>query len=512
MTASPTTNQQALEQQVFELKQEVQYLNEQLNWFKRQMFGKRSEKVLPAANEKQLTFEGFVELDPEQEPKVQQPVEAHTRKKAKRDGQHKVRVPENLPIERVVIDVPEEEKVCIETGKPLVRIGEEISRKLAFDPARYYIKEIVRPKYAMPGGEGVICADYPSSLMPRCLADESLLAEILVRKFADHSPLYRTEETFARDGIIIPRQVLSNWVLQAGRALEPLADKMLEAILASRNVFIDETEVELLAPGKGKTQKGYLWALAGGRSADPPYRVYRFYENRQHEHAKGLLKGYQGTFHSDKYGAYPAIASQEDVLWCPCWAHIRRKFFEAQSGDPELRTWVLRHIRYLFLLERVAWNRSPEERLRIRQEKEVPIIDKMIEKVKDRLVKGTILPKSTLRQAMGYFTSLIPYLKNYTTDPWARIDNNVAERAIRPIAIGRKNWLFMGSRDGGKATAVICSLVQTCRALNINPRLYLEDVMRRLMEHPFNRLEELLPDQWLAAQREAETSPLVGFR
>lgn len=148
------------------------------------------------------------------------------------------------------------------------------------------------------------------------------------------------------------------------------------------------------------------------------------------------------------------------------------------------------------MLERVAWNRNEEERLKIRQEKEVPIIDELIEKIKDRLVNGKALPKSKFREALGYFCSLIPYLKYYTLFPWARLDNNVAERAIRPLAIGRKNWMFVGSLEGGEASAVIYSLVQTCRALNINPYDYLEDILRRFMSHPFNRLEELLPENW----------------
>jgi hypothetical protein len=161
---------------------------------------------------------------------------------------------------------------------------------------------------------------------------------------------------------------------------------------------------------------------------------------------------------------------------------------------------VLRKIRYLYMLERVAWNRSEEERLRIRQEKEGPIIDELIQGIKKRLVDGKILPKSKFRDALAYFLGLAPHLKNYLKHPYARLDNNVAERAIRPLAIGRKNWLFVGNEEGGEASAVILSLVQTCRGLSINPRDYLEDVMRRLMSHPVNKLHELLPDQWSKAR------------
>jgi transposase len=243
-----------------------------------------------------------------------------------------------------------------------------------------------------------------------------------------------------------------------------------------------------------------MWILVGGKCADPSYRIYGFCTNRRHINAANMLKGYRGVLHSDKYGAYEALANKKQLIWCPCWAHIRRKFIETESCDPMFREWVLRQIRYLFMFERVAWARSEEERLRIRREKEVPIIERLISAVKDKLVNGKILPKSKFREALGYFAGLIPHLKNYTQHAWARLDNNVAERAVRPLTVGRKNWLFVGNEDGGEAAGITLSLIQTCRALNINPREYLEDVMRRLMSHNFNELHGLLPDRWAAAR------------
>ena len=217
--------------------------------------------------------------------------------------------------------------------------------------------------------------------------------------------------------------------------------------------------------------------------------------------AADLLEGYRGVVHSDKYAAYETLANKKLIIWCPCWSHIRRKFFDAESGDQTFRQWILRKIKYLFMLEKVAWARSESERLRIRQEKEIPIIDEMIKVIKEKLINGKILPKSKLREALGYFSGLIPYLKNYTQHAFARLDNNVAERAIRPLAIGRKNWLFVGNEDGGEAAAVILSLVQSCRAIGVNPREYLEDVMCRLMSHSSQKLNELLPDQWIKSQK-----------
>ncbi len=208
-----------------------------------------------------------------------------------------------------------------------------------------------------------------------------------------------------------------------------------------------------------------MWVLVGGKQANPAYRIYNFRVDRRHTHAEELLKSYQGVLHSDKYGAYEKLAHRKQFTWCPCWSHIRRKFFEAEAGDPEFRKLVLRKIKYLFMLEQVAWIRSEEERLRIRREKEAPIIDELIVLIKDRLVNGKILAKSKFKEALGYFCSLIPFLKNYISNPYARLDNNVAERAVRPLALGRKNWLFLGSDEGGEAAAVILSIVQTCRSL-----------------------------------------------
>lgn len=491
---------QQLEKQVGQLQNEVDFLNEQLEWFKRQIFGKRSEKVIEKSNEHQLVFEGFENSQEEKEEK-KKAIAAHTRRKPNRNGQDAISIPDDLPVKSTFLDIPEKEKVCPETGKSLVQIGTEVSHKLAHEPGSYYIKEIVRPKYAHPKKEeaGIITADLPDALLPKCRADESLLAEIVTKKFADHLPLYRIEEILMREGIKISRKLLSQWVIRIGDALKPLYNEMLKKVLGSKNIFIDESPVKLWQ--KGKCKQAYMWVVVGGNEASPPYRIYEFKKDRCHKNVLDILKDYRGGLHSDKYAAYQKLAEQKIIKWFPCYSHIRRKFFEAEAGDPKFREWVLRKIRYLFMLERVAWNRSPKERLRIRQEKEIPIIDELVDKIKNRLYYGKILPKSKLREAMGYFCGLIPYLKNYTRDAFARIDNNIAERAIRPLAIGRKNWLFFGSPDGGESGAVLFSLVQTCRGLGINPREYLEDIMRRIMSHTNQKLHELLPDHWFLARQ-----------
>jgi len=297
-----------------------------------------------------------------------------------------------------------------------------------------------------------------------------------------------------REKISISKQTLSSYVLQAGRALKPIYDLLEKAVMLSGNIFTDETPVSILAPGTGKTNQGYMVSLVGGQSLDPPLRVYKLFQNRKHEGFGKIFEGYTGVFHSDKYGAYEKEAKKEGKVWCPCYAHIRRKYVEAES-DPKFREEVLLDIQKLFEIEERGKAMLPQERVALRNEEAVPIIDSLIQKNQDRLTK-LLLPKSKLAGAIGYFISLIPYLKNYINHPFARLDNNVSERALKLVVIGRKNWMFIGSEGGGEAAAIIYSLVQTCRALKINPYEYLEDVLRRIQSHPYNKLSELLPQNW----------------
>lgn len=493
MTLAQTKTVESLESTIKELSAEILYLKEQIAWFTRQIFGKRSERFADV-NQEQLKFDGF---ESSQRSVETETIPAHDRKKRASTGEDAIKLPDDLPVETTVIDITEEEKICKETGVHLQKIGEEVSHKLAHRPGSYFLKRIVRPKYAHPKQEekGIITAPMPDSLLPKCRADESLLAEVITQKFADHLPLYRIAEALSRNQIIISRRLLSQWVVAVGLALRPLYLVMKERILQGNRLHVDESPVDIF--DSPKLAKGYMWVLVGGEGVDPPYRLYDFYEDRKHEHATEILGSYAGIIHSDKYGAYETYIRKNGNIWCPCWAHIRRKFFEAEAGDSSLRTWVLEQIQQLFAIEEIAWTLPPTERVQLRQSQAVPIIDTLIERVKKRLTEGVVLPKSKFKEALGYFCSLIPYLKNYTQHASARLDNNPAERAIRPLAIGRKNWLFLGSEKSGEAAATLLSLVQTCRSLKINPRTYLEDICRRIMQHSANKLYELLPDEWI---------------
>lgn len=503
MKTATISNLETLRKENLSLYNENVVLKEQLEWFKRQIFGKKTERIISEVDEKQLIIPGLEDLEVKQEEEIQS-IAGHKRRKSKRTGKESITLSPDLPVKTTILDLPEEEKICKETGVALVHIGDEVSHKLAHKPGSYYIAELIRPKYAHPkkSEQGIFIRDLPDTLLSRCRADDSFLAEIITKKFSDHMPLYRIGEGMGREGVGISRKILSQWVIRCGMALEPLYDAMVQKILGGENIYIDESPVKLQAKGRCKT--GYMWVIVGGNEPNPPYRVYDFRENRRHANVLDILKGYRNILHSDKYAAYETLAKRKIITWCPCYSHIRRNFFEADSGDPTFRKWVLRKIRYLFMLEKVAWTRSPQERLRIRKEKEVPIIDELIHRIKARIIQGNLLPKSKFSKALRYFCGLLPYLKNYTKHSFSRLDNNVAERAIRPLAIGRKNWLFFGSVDGGKAGAILLSFVQTCRGLGINPRDYLEDVFRRLMSHNAQKLDELLPDQWLLSRKKIQ--------
>lgn len=334
MTIATEQTVESLQKEIAEQYAEILYLKEQNSWLARQLFGKKSERVIDA-NPDQLVFEGF-EIAGQQKAETQT-ILAHERKKRKVTGEDAIKLPEDLPLETVIIDIPEEEKVCKETGVPLEKIGEEVSHKLAHRPGSYFLKRIVRPKYAHPKQEekGILTAPMPDSILPKCRADESLLADIITRKFVDHLPLYRIAEGLSRDQIFISRRLLSQWVVAVGSALRPLYDAMKERILQSDRLHIDESPVDIF--DSPKVTQGYMWVLVGGVGSDPPYRFYDFYEDRKHSRAEEILGSYSGIIHSDKYGAYETYIRKNGNVWCPCWAHIRRKFYEAEM---EIRPFV----------------------------------------------------------------------------------------------------------------------------------------------------------------------------
>jgi len=482
-----------------ELSHIVEHLKEQNNWLRQQLFGRKSERHVK--DDGQFYFPGFEDMVPPLPPKEdKKQVPAHERRKPKSSDKNAISYPDDLPVETTILDLSQDQKVDPATGQPLVCIGEDVTERLAKKAASFFIKKVIRKKYAVAGNpdEGIKTPDLPQTFMPRCAVDESIVADVLVKKFCDHLPLYRQTEILRRDQVEISKQTLSSYVLHAGEILYPLYELLEKEIKASGNIFVDETPVDILAPGTGKTATGYMVTLVGGQSLNPALRIYKFFTDRKHNSFHELLEDYSGVFHSDKYGAYEKEAKKGGKIWAPCMAHIRRKYFEAEAGDPKFREEVLSLIRELFQIEERGKNLSPEERVALRRAEATPILDELLAKNKERLARG-LLPKSKLTGAIGYFLSLVPYLQNYIEHPFARLDNNPAERALKLVVIGRKNWMFVGSEGGGKAAAVIYSLAQTCRALEINPNDYFDDVLRRIQDHPYSRLKELLPQYWKKA-------------
>ncbi len=305
------------DQKLIEQNEKIVYLEEQLNWFKKQLFGQRSERDVSHVNPDQLELSGFENL--QKTDSQTKTVSVHSRRKPEK-GKESIVLPKDLPVETVIIDIPEEQKICPETKIPLVKIGEEITYKLAYKPGSFYLKEIIRPKYAHPQQEekGILTAELPESLLTKCRADESFLAFVLTKKFADHMPLYRICEGLQRHGITISRKLLSQWVIRCGMALMPLYETMRTKILESGNIFIDETPVKIQEKVKCKT--GFMWVVVGGQGADPPYRIYDFRENRRHDNVLDILQNYQGNLHSDKYAAYEKQGQQKTINWCPCYS------------------------------------------------------------------------------------------------------------------------------------------------------------------------------------------------
>lgn len=314
MTEEPVWDPEILQKEVIELRSENVYLKEQNAWLLRQIFGKKSERLVDV-NPEQLKLDGFEN----EEPAKTKTIPAHERRTKNRTGEDTICLPDDLPVETTVIDLPEEEKTCKETGLPLKKIGEEISHKLAHRPGSFFLKRIVRPKYAHPKQEekGVTIAPMPEALLPKCRADESLLAEIITRKFVDHLPLYRIAENLNRERIRLSRRLLSQWVVGAGLALYPLYQALREKILAGDRLHIDESPVDLFDSPKMST--GYMWVLVGGVGADPPYRYYQFFPDRRHAHPEEILGSYKGVIHSDKYMAYESFIRAHGNVWAPCW-------------------------------------------------------------------------------------------------------------------------------------------------------------------------------------------------
>jgi transposase len=481
------------------LKSTIHALQEQLDWCKRQIFGQKSERFIDVPGNID-EMPGFEMPEAEEAKPETVTVPKHKRTKNRKKGSCTIEIPDDLERVEVLVDVPEAERTMPD-GTKLVKIDEERSEKLAFRPGEYFMKVFVLPKYAHPTQPklGIIQETMPPSIIEGSKFDVSFMAHVVVEKFVFHMPLYRIVEKLQGRDIRATRQVLSQQIKACGQKILPLFHLMVEKILAQGVIYTDDSPVKLLQ--KKKCKEARMWVYIGGLPNAPPYHIYQFTTDRSHDHPLKFLEKYKGTLHADAFGAYEKLDKKDGISWAACWAHARRYFEKALTGtQDDTALWVMRRMRYLFMYERIAWKSSSEERLRIRQKYVLPIVDAIFERFREELKSNTFLPKSNLAKAIGYMQCRKHNFLLYLSDSNLRMDNNTSERAVRKLAIGRKNWMFIGSEKAGESMAALLSITQTCRAMGIRPQEYLEDIFRRLLDHPANRLEELLPDQWMKSR------------
>lgn len=491
------------DQLLLEQQEENQRLRHRIRLLEKALFGPRSERMMNTPDgqgefedllaEVQSLSDQLAEQEKALESESPKPVKKIRRKRRNLEDL----IPNDLPREEIVLDLPEEDKVCLETGKPLVKIGEDTSEKLAYKPGSYYLKVFIRPKYASPSdaAQGVLSCRMPNLAIPGSHFDESFLAGVVVDKCAYHLPLYRQEERLRHQGIQISRQTLSRLYIQTAKILQPIYQLIKGEIFQRRILFTDDTPVKLQVKDKGKCKTGRMWVYVGG-GIGPPYRVFEFTIDRCKDRPKKFLTDYQGFIHADAYKGYDNLFVQDGVFECACWMHVRRKFVEADDAPVSLRSEVIRTIRNLYRYERFIQNRSNEVILAVRKEKIEPLIDEIFTRTASALAQHEVLPNSAFAKAITYMHNLGDALKTFTSNPYLKPDNGQSERAIRPLTIGRKNWLFVGSQSGGDATGILLSIIQSCRVIDIDPFDYITDVLRRINTVNSTDLPQLLPHNW----------------
>jgi transposase len=417
------------------------------------------------------------------------------------------RLPDHLPRKRVVYDLAEGERHCPQCHAALKLIGEEVSERLEYIPASLYVIEEVCPKYACEKGCTVVTAQKPMQPIEKGLPGPGLLAHVVVNKYSDHMPLHRQERMFEREGVRLSRSTMGDWMGRCAELVNPLYELMKEKVLSSKVMQTDDTPVGVLDRSLPRTRTGRIWTYVGDK--DHPYTVYDYTPTRSRDGPVEFMEDFNGYLQADAYSGYEVLYEDQkrDVTEVACWAHARRKFYEAQSSDIVRSMVMLGYTRLLYDVEREAKERNMDAdgRLALRQAKSVPILDDI--KAYLEREKPNVLPKSPEGQAISYVLSNWDALVRYCEDGDLEIDNNGAERSLRGIAVGRKNWMFFGSDNGGRTAAILTSFIATCKRLEVNPFTYLRDIFHRISAHPMNRLHELLPDNWKTAQEATRNLP-----
>jgi transposase len=485
-----------------------EHLQHQLEKLLRRIYGHKSEKLDP--NQLLLFAREILEatgVDPATAPPAADAQPAEPVGQAdplKKNGHGRTPLPKSLERRRKVHEVPPEQLPCPDCGAVRTSIGEEIREQLDFIPASLVVIEHVRPKYACKACQAnVVIAERLPEPIEKGLPGTGLLAQVIVSKYADHLPLYRQEGIFRRHGVELSRQTMCDWMAVSAELLEPIVNAMHREIKKSRVIQTDDTTVPVLDRSLGKTRTGRLWDYLGDR--DHPYLVYDYTPDRSSEGPLRMLEGYEGYLQADAYSAYDTLYAGKKIIEVGCWAHARRKFDEAKTSDAVRSHVALAMIQRLYKLEKDAKDLDDAAREAVRDEQSKPILKEIHTWLLQQ--KGPALPKSPIGEAIGYALNHWQALERYTEAGWLSIDNNASERGMKPVAVGRKNWLFAGSDAGGKTAATLMSLCATCKNLGVDAFAYLRDVLERISTHPARRIGELLPDQWKKAPPATQPNP-----
>jgi transposase len=489
-------NVDTLQDMVLTLLSEVNDLHGQLHYLKRQLFGKKSEKLNP---NQRLLFEDMyeeikakIEEQDEQEEENEEEVKPLKRKRKNHSGRNPL--PPELPRKVFEIEPAQEEKVCAICDTPKKIIGYEITEVLEYVPASFFVKQFKRGKFSCDKcQDGVSIGELPSRAIDKSIAGEGLLAHIITSKYADHNPLNRLEGIIRRHGVDISVSTMCDWVGRCADLLEPLVKRSRELILQSPKINTDDTSIPVKSRNrKGSVYKGYLWVYID----DKKNVVFDFTPTRSREGPKKFFGDYGGYVQADAYSGYDEFFRTGNATEVGCCAHARRKFEYALDSDPVRASHMMALWRKLYAVEKRAKteNFTPAELLSLRRSESVAVFEDIKRAVDD--YKDVVLPKSPMGKAITYTLNQWDALREYTANPILEIDNNLSERTLRMVVIGRKNYLFAGSEAGAWRASIIYSLVASCKLNGIDPYAYFNDVLRKISTHPASKIDHLLPSNW----------------